>query len=219
MTSYMGEYNENIFINCPDDEDYESMFKAIMFAVTANEFIPVCAKSKKGGDIRVSKICELITKCKYGIHDISKTEPDKDNNLPRFNMPFELGLFFGCQKYGNDKDKDFIVFDRTEHRYEKFLSDIKGLDVEAHNDEPLDALRGVNSWLSVIRMGAGKPRINPKRILDDYEEYVEDFSDTAKIIEIDINNLEPIDYHIIAGHWIEKQKKQLEEKSLEIVKT
>lgn len=133
MASYMGEYDENIFINCPDDEDYEPLFKAIMFAVTVNEFIPICAKSKKGGDIRVSKICELITKCKYGIHDISKTEPDEDNNLPRFNMPFELGLFYGCQAYGNGNDKDFIVFDREEYRYEKFLSDIKVIDVEGRH--------------------------------------------------------------------------------------
>jgi hypothetical protein len=35
---------------------------------------------------------DIISGCKYSIHDLSRTELDKTTRLPRFNMPLELGL-------------------------------------------------------------------------------------------------------------------------------
>jgi hypothetical protein len=47
----------------------------------------------------LSKIEKLIEVSKYGIHDISRTELNA-HNFPRFNMPFELGIFFGAKRHG-----------------------------------------------------------------------------------------------------------------------
>jgi hypothetical protein len=45
------------------------------------------------------RIFKLIEGCQFGIHDISRTELDTDSQLPRFNMPLELGMFLGAQRF------------------------------------------------------------------------------------------------------------------------
>ena len=60
--------------------------------------LPCCHDHRElddGGQTRIDKIFALIEQCRYGIHDLSPTELDAVNNLPRFNMPLELGLFLG----------------------------------------------------------------------------------------------------------------------------
>ncbi|WP_233358346.1 hypothetical protein, partial [Vibrio cholerae] len=86
------------------------------------------------------KINDIIFDCKYGFHDISKTELDLHNNLPRFNMPLELGLFLGCKRFasGRSKEKICIIFDKEKFRYQQFISDISGQDIKSHNGKPED---------------------------------------------------------------------------------
>ncbi len=98
-------YEENVFINCPFDIDYASNFQAITFTVYRCGFFPVSALSEDNAlHNRLSKIEKIIETSKYGIHDISRTELNS-SGLPRFNMPFELGVFFGAKKYGNKYQK------------------------------------------------------------------------------------------------------------------
>ena len=99
-------YSRSIFINCPFDDEYQKLFESIIFAVLSCGFIPRCAKESMDIDeIRINKIFNIIHDSKYGIHDISRVEVTKSSFLPRFNMPLELGIFIGCQKFGNKNDK------------------------------------------------------------------------------------------------------------------
>lgn len=87
----MLNYSNNVFINCPFDGDYDEIFKAMVFTVFDCGFIPRCAMEyDDGSQVRIEKIYRLISECKFGIHDISRTELDDGNGLPRFNMPLEL---------------------------------------------------------------------------------------------------------------------------------
>ncbi len=36
--------------------------------------------------VRIDKIVRIIEECKYAIHDLSRTDPDPEHNLPRFNI-------------------------------------------------------------------------------------------------------------------------------------
>ena len=93
---------DHVFLNCPFDAGYKPVFDSIVFAVTDLGFVARSAREQDdGGDVRLSKIERIIEECKYGIHDISAVELDPVNNLPRFNMPLELGLFLGCRRFGN----------------------------------------------------------------------------------------------------------------------
>ena len=142
--------SEDVFINCPFSDDYDSYFKAILFTVIRSGFNPRCAREDDdGGDVRFDKICRIIEDCKYGIHDISKTESAGEPPLPRFNMPLELGLFLGARKYGDAEQalKKAIIFDREPYRYQKFISDISGQDIHAHNNDVGQLIIGVAAWL------------------------------------------------------------------------
>ena len=68
--------DRDVFINCPFSPDYSRHFQAIVFAVIRSGFTPRCARENDdGGEVRFDKICRIISESRYGIHDISKTEP------------------------------------------------------------------------------------------------------------------------------------------------
>lgn len=122
-------YKENVFINCPFDKEYDPLFQAIVFTIHSVGLRPRCTKDITGSKNRLKKIIELIGDARYGIHDISRIELDPKNNLPRLNMPFELGLDIGCKELGGDYvDKELLVLDSELYRYLKCISDIAGHD-------------------------------------------------------------------------------------------
>ncbi len=78
------EYERNVFINCPFDSDYAPIFEAIVFAVHDAGFRPKCARERlDSSEIRLQKIVSLISDSKFSIHDLSRTELDEANRLPR----------------------------------------------------------------------------------------------------------------------------------------
>ena len=142
------DYSSNVFINCPFDSAYNDMLNAIHFTIIDCGFIPRCAlEANDSDDIRIEKILNIIDNCKYGIHDLSRTEIDPTIGLPRFNMPLELGLFIGCKKYGPN-EKSYLILDIERYRYRNFISDIGGQDIKAHSNESQRAVRAVRDWLN-----------------------------------------------------------------------
>ncbi len=69
--------------------------------------------------------------------------------MPRFNMPFELGLFLGAKRYGDESQraKRCLILERKKFSYQKYLSDIAGHDTEAHDNDPRKAMDVVIKWL------------------------------------------------------------------------
>ncbi|HEX6715752.1 MAG TPA: hypothetical protein VF088_01500 [Pyrinomonadaceae bacterium] len=91
----------------------------------------------------------IISECKYGIHDLSRIEVNR-RGLPRFNMPLELGIDLGAERYGNSRlqTKTLLVMDKTPYRYQQFVSDISGQDVQAHRGSVKLAITLVRDWLA-----------------------------------------------------------------------
>ncbi len=129
------EYERNVFINCPFDNAYAPIFEAIVFAVHDAGFRPKCARERlDSSEIRLQKILNLISESRFSIHDLSRTELDDSNQLPRFNMPFELGIDVGCKTYSQaHKDKSFLIFESERYRFQKYISDIAGQDIQQHS--------------------------------------------------------------------------------------
>ena len=107
---------------------------------------------------RLSKIENLIDGCRFGIHDLSRTEYN-NNALPRFNMPFELGIFFGAKKFGDEKQKSKValVLEREKYLYQQFISDLNGIDTKAHYNDAEKAIKIVRDWL---KSSSGRKTIN-----------------------------------------------------------
>jgi len=143
-------YGRQVFVNCPFDSQYKLLFEAITFAVFDCGFRPRCAlELDDGSQARIEKILDLVEGCRFGIHDISRTETDPRSHLPRFNMPLELGIFLGAKRYGrgNQKQKVGLILDRQRYRYQRFISDIAGQDVHPHAGKPGRAIVEVRNWL------------------------------------------------------------------------
>ena len=100
-------------------------------------FIPRCAlEEDDASQVRIDKIYEIIADCRYGIHDISRIELDEPSGFPRFNMPLELGVFLGAKKFGSEeqKGKKCLILDKEPYRYQHFMSDIAGQDIQDHSN-------------------------------------------------------------------------------------
>ncbi|HEX5316001.1 MAG TPA: hypothetical protein VFX22_05050 [Candidatus Kapabacteria bacterium] len=142
-------FNVNVFINCPFDEEYRPLFEAIIFTVFYLGFIPRSAmESKNGKETRIDKIKRIISECKFGVHDLSRIELSK-GIYPRFNMPFELGLDMGCSEFGNDHldSKSVLIMDRRKYRFRAFISDISGQDPAIHGGTVKGVVREIRNWL------------------------------------------------------------------------
>jgi hypothetical protein len=166
--------SQRLFINVPFDGTYKPFFDATIFTVVACGCTPRCAlETSDVGQPRFAKIIELVKQCPMGIHDLSRSGPGQSNQLPRLNMPFELGLFLGAREFGgrSHKAKTCIVLDSHSRRYRSFISDLAGNDVVSHNNRISRLVNVLRDWL------AGAPGIDGTRILpggkEIYMRYVE----------------------------------------------
>ncbi len=132
-------YELSVLINCPFDGSYKPLFDTIVFTVHDCGFVARSAlEVDDGAQVRIERILDIIEQCRYGIHDISRTELDADSGLPRFNMPLELGLFLGARRFGDaqQRQKKPLILDRERYRFQKFCSDIAEQDPRAHEGDP-----------------------------------------------------------------------------------
>ncbi len=94
-------YENSVFINCPFDPAYRPLLEAAAFATYECGFFPRASlEVDDSSQVRIEKITTIIRECRLAIHDISRTELDAATQLPRFNMPLELGIFLGRSRSG-----------------------------------------------------------------------------------------------------------------------
>lgn len=188
------EFDNLVFINCPFDKRYYPMFRAIIFVVYRCGFTPATALNVDNGlENRLKKIFKCISSAKYGIHDISNTRLNSEG-LPRFNMPFELGLFFGANEYGaaKHKKKNAIIFDTYKFRYQKFISDLNGVDIKAHYNEPRNIIKSIRDWL--VSASGRKYLPGGTVLLSEYRKFEKSLPRLATNIGYTTNNLPFNDY-------------------------
>ena len=197
-------YNDNVFINCPFDSTYKPLFDAIVFAVHDCGFVARCALEEgDASQVRIEKIYNIIEDCRYGIHDISRTELDEVSRLPRFNMPLELGIFLGAKRFGveDQKRKQCLVMDKEQYRYQKFISDIAGQDIFVHNNNPEEIVRVVRDWLGTA---SGRRTIPGGGIIwRHYQDFLNDLPQLAQIFQLEPADLEDFNNYIYAvAGWL-----------------
>ena len=194
-----------IFINCPFDDDYAPLFDAMVFVVCRCGFRPRCVKElDDGSQNRLEKIEDIIGECLFGIHDISQTALDAKTNLPRFNMPLELGLFLGAKKWGraDNRHKKCLVFDREEFRYQKFLSDLAGQDITPHKGEPRILVIETRNWL--LSASPGLP--GGSAIWDEYKTFKSNLPAMCSEMKLVESELIFNDYTRLVDEWLERQQ-------------
>ena len=63
-------------------------------------------------------------------------------------MPLELGIDLGCKWFSkNRSDKSLLIFDSELYRFQKYVSDLGGQDIQKHGNSPELAVKSVRNWL------------------------------------------------------------------------
>lgn len=200
-------YADNVFINCPFDEEFDDIFHAMVFAIFDCGFTARCAREENNGaDVRIEKIAKIIKQSKYGIHDISRTEPCTKTKLPRFNMPLELGMFMGAKRYGDSqqKKKVCLITDKVKYRYFKYISDINGQDIQAHGNNITKSVRLVSDWLR----NSSKRKTIPggTEIARRYKLFSKELPEMCSVSKIKPKELGFNDYSEFVSEWIRQNK-------------
>jgi hypothetical protein len=171
----------DVFINCPFDDGYQPVFRALTFAIIRSGFRPRCALEVDDATRnRLSVIMDIIEECRYGIHDISRTDPDGDPPLPRFNMPLEL--------------------DTDRYRFQRFLSDIAGQDIHAHNGEPGRCIEEVVTWLRTQSRVRSVP--GGRAVVLEFAAFEAALPDLCAVWKIEVDELTFGDFATLVSEYI-----------------
>lgn len=173
-----------------------------MFAVHDAGFYPRSAlEYDDAAQNRLEKILSLIEECRFGIHDLSRTESSTEG-LPRFNMPLELGLFLGCKRFGGEHHsrKACLVLDKERYRFQRFISDIAGQDIHAHGDDARKAVREVSAWL---RAASRRKRVpGGAAIWHRFERFRAALPALCRELEIEEEELTFVDRSRLISEWL-----------------
>lgn len=183
------DFDRNVFVNCPFDEDYEPILQAILFCLVRFGLVPrIATERANASETRLDKIRDLIESSKYSIHDLSRCQATVAGEHYRLNMPFELGMDFGCAAFAGipHRDKSILILEEQKYRYQAALSDLAGSDVEHHDGDYAKAVRKVRNWLATQ---GGFERVAASKILSEYEDFQEWYfeqQESAGFLEDDI---------------------------------
>lgn len=170
-------FDKNVFINCPLDNDYRQLMIATIFTVKYFKYIPrIALESADSSETRIDKILGLIEQSKFGIHDLSRMISSKKNEHYRMNMPFELGVDYGCKKLkgGIWNSKKILILDKEQYRFRKALSDLSGSDIKSHNDEVNKVISAVRDWFVAEELKRGDSGNKVWINFNDFQTYLYD---------------------------------------------
>lgn len=181
MTANIPPYfDRNVFVNVPFDDDYATLFRALVFAIIDCGYRPRCAREELDTDhFRLEKLYGYISESQYSIHDLSRDRAGASSPDPRFNMPFELGLDYACKRYGAPAGweptshlarKKILVVTGETWRYQTVISDLLGHDPTPHSGSPTALLEAVRIWLKTT---ASDERVPEQRLLAERFDFFE----------------------------------------------
>ena len=197
-------FERSVFINCPFDDNYRKLLQPLLFSIIYLGLEPKIASTISSGNIRIQEIKKLIKDSQYSIHDISRCKPLFPGDMPRFNMPFELGLDIGCQTYGSRKlnEKKCLILETEKYHYQKVLSDVSGQDIKEHDDDQQKLINQVREWfVSVLnkRLPGGE------KIFDLYNDFSFDIIqdlDSNGFSQKERDSLSTTEFIMLAKEWI-----------------
>ena len=172
-------YESSVFINCPFDDRYVSLLRPLLFTAVYLRFEPrIASETSDSAEMRFDKIVRLIRSARLSIHDISRMRAESVGELSRLNLAFELGMDRGAQLFGSGRlrSKCCLVLERDPHEFRRALSDLSGIDIKSHGDQPPRIVRAVRDWFVETVGVKGAP--SSTSLWSRFTEFTSDFYDT-----------------------------------------
>jgi hypothetical protein len=205
-----GNRTNQVFINCPFDEEYKSLLRPLLFTVIYLGFQPQIASAYlNSANNRIDKICDLIRTSNYSIHDLSRCISSKQNEYFRMNMPFEFGIDYG-NYFFIDKTKKMLVLENDRYDYQKALSDISGVDVKSHDNEPERIVKCVRNWMIEARIL--EKAASPTQIWYRFNDFTLDFYTERRMhgfTDDDLNDTPTPEYIAAITNWIKNNPRNI----------
>lgn len=202
-------YDRQVFLNCPFDTEYYPLLRAAVFTIHACEFTARIALENTGSEnVRLDRLVQMIRECRLGIHDLSRVRLTSPTDLPRFNMPFECGVFYGARRLGDaaQRRKRFLLLDKEPFQYQKTMSDAAGLDPRAHENDPEKLIACVRDFLAD---GLDPKPIGPSKISELYAQFQAALPAITAKANLTLADIEPLtafnDWYLLATRWLQQQ--------------
>ena len=164
-------FEKNVFVNCPFDDDYRQLLIGIVFTILYFGYKPrLSLERADSGETRIDKILSLIKESKFGIHDLSRIVSSDIDEHYRMNMPFELGIDYGCQKLkgGEWSRKRILVLEKERYRFQRAISDLSGSDIKNHDDDVTKVICAVRNWFVTEELRRGD---SGSKVWDKFNEF------------------------------------------------
>ena len=203
------DFDKNVFINCPFDQEYLSLLRPLLFTILYVGFNPkIGLESSDSGETRINKICELIRASRYSIHDLSRLQSSRRNEFYRMNMPFELGIEYGCRHFASDhlRRKRRLILEKSRHDHIKALSDLSGVDIKSHQNKPERLIAAVRNWF--IETVGLRNIESPTVIWYQFTDFTSDFYEKRKsqgFSDEDIEEMPVPEYLHFIQEWLRRQ--------------
>lgn len=208
-------FSSNVFVNCPFDEEYLALLRPALFTLVYLGYTPRIASERlDSAENRMDKICELILGSKFSLHDLSRLKANQAEEFYRLNMPFELGIDYGARQYGPPfmSEKVCLILEKDPHAYKRALSDLSGVDIKNHNNEPDEIVRAIRDWFyeTVGKTEADYPKVIWNRFndftADLFESRLEEDISEKDVVE-DIDRMPISEYLDVVEEWMVKNTK------------
>ena len=124
-------------------------------------------------------------------------------------MPLEFGVFLGAKKFGvaEQKRKKCLVLDKEPYRYQQFISDIAGQDIQAHHNDIETLVRVVRNWL---RTASGRQTVPGAHIIwERYQTFLSELPQTAEECLLAADDLIFNDYLLVIAAWLNNNTSSL----------
>ncbi len=116
-------------------------------------------------------------------------------------MPLELGLFLGAKRYGNNAqhDKRLLILDIERFRYQRFISDLAGMDIHGHDGKVEPAIRETRDWLANV---SRRQISSSDKIVRLYDQFIADLPALAAALEFEQEKIPYVDFERIVVGWL-----------------
>ena len=136
-----------VFLNVPFDKAYEPVFIGLVGALVHLGKRPTTVFDLGGGLAPlIDRLISAIQDNAFSVHDLTRVELSGTGAaaVPRFNMPFELGLAVAVSLIDRRQPRhSFVLLESSRFRLQRSLSDMNGYDPFIHNGTQGGAVRAM----------------------------------------------------------------------------
>lgn len=203
-------FQKNVFVNCPLDAEYVDLLRPMLFTLLYLGYNPrIATERTDSGEPRITKIIALIEESRFSIHDLSRIKARTAGELFRLNMPFELGMDYGCRTFHGAqwRRKKCLILESERYRYQAAISDLSNSDIKEHGDKPDKIVQQVRNWLVQEDLRNGP---SPTKIWYDFNDFMAKLHDDLTAEGFSADDIQNLPSTELMGHmkrWIDTRKR------------